>query len=392
MAGLYPDDETLEIFGETLLWPGLDPVTGKFTNGSFSDPLTKPSAIPAETINLILDNLAALITKSGDTPNNDGITQLANLFTSVAAPKRGVMRDVNGRAKVAAPAADDDIARKAEVDAIGQALLVAIATLVDSSPLDTLQKLAAAIDNDANFAATMANALATKAPLASPVLTGIPTAPTAEENDNSLTIANTQWVRDYLFRIRPIAKYGQYAVQPSAAELIMRRELPCEYQIIEIALYQDLCTLKYCGDSLNASADWWYKCNASGTRSTSGLYMRVEDARGLFHRGYGTNAVKTMANGTPYNGLTIGAFQKDGMMDLPGALSAGPNANVISVIAGKAGIFKPSTTTRGYIATGPSNSGMPDIISLDISQVIGADRVINEFRVANISVFYTISY
>lgn len=50
----------------------------------------------------------------------------------------------------------------------------AIAALVASSPaaLDTLNELAAALGNDANFAATITNALALKAPAASPTLTG----------------------------------------------------------------------------------------------------------------------------------------------------------------------------------------------------------------------------
>ena len=50
----------------------------------------------------------------------------------------------------------------------------AVAALVNSSPtaLDTLQELAAALGNDANFATTVNNQLALKAPKASPELTG----------------------------------------------------------------------------------------------------------------------------------------------------------------------------------------------------------------------------
>lgn len=75
-------------------------------------------------------------------------------------------------------------------------LTSAINALVDASPaaLDTLNELAAALGDDANFAATMTNALALKAPLASPALTGIPTAPTASVGDNSTTVATTAFV------------------------------------------------------------------------------------------------------------------------------------------------------------------------------------------------------
>jgi hypothetical protein len=49
-----------------------------------------------------------------------------------------------------------------------------VSNLVDSSPatLDTLNELAAALGDDANFAATMTTSLGTKAPLASPAFTG----------------------------------------------------------------------------------------------------------------------------------------------------------------------------------------------------------------------------
>lgn len=45
--------------------------------------------------------------------------------------------------------------------------------------LDTLKEIASAINNDPNFSTTINNALALKAPLVSPALTGTPTAPTA---------------------------------------------------------------------------------------------------------------------------------------------------------------------------------------------------------------------
>ena len=53
----------------------------------------------------------------------------------------------------------------------------AIANLVDSAPatLDTLNELAAALGDDPNFATTVTNSIATKAPLASPTFTGTAT-------------------------------------------------------------------------------------------------------------------------------------------------------------------------------------------------------------------------
>ncbi|WP_242672098.1 pyocin knob domain-containing protein [Stutzerimonas kirkiae] len=73
----------------------------------------------------------------------------------------------------------------------------AITALVNSSPaaLDTLAELATALGNDANFATTMTNALAAKAPLASPALTGTPTAPTAAVAINNTQLATTAFVK-----------------------------------------------------------------------------------------------------------------------------------------------------------------------------------------------------
>ena len=69
----------------------------------------------------------------------------------------------------------------AEIDA-------AVAALVSSAPgaLDTLNELAAALGGDANFATTITNALALKAPLASPTFTG-----TVTVADGVFTIGKT---------------------------------------------------------------------------------------------------------------------------------------------------------------------------------------------------------
>ncbi len=130
MAGMYPDNQELNIFGEKVQWPGVDS-SGKFSNGSFQNPLEKPSFIPAQTINLILDNLSELITKLGGTPDNTSIGQLAKLFTVAATANAGIMRDTSGRAKVAAPKADDDIARKVEVDRVKEDTLKSAKSYTD---------------------------------------------------------------------------------------------------------------------------------------------------------------------------------------------------------------------------------------------------------------------
>jgi hypothetical protein len=76
----------------------------------------------------------------------------------------------------------------------------AAAAIVDSAPgtLNTLNELAAAINDDASYAATITTALGTKAPLASPALTGTPTAPTAAVGTDSTQVATTAFVIDQI--------------------------------------------------------------------------------------------------------------------------------------------------------------------------------------------------
>jgi hypothetical protein len=73
----------------------------------------------------------------------------------------------------------------------------AVNAVVASAPaaLDTLDELAAALGDDADYAATITNALAAKAPLASPALTGNPTAPTQTLGNDSTRVATTAFVK-----------------------------------------------------------------------------------------------------------------------------------------------------------------------------------------------------
>lgn len=63
-----------------------------------------------------------------------------------------------------------------------------------AAALDTLAKLAAAINDDPAFAATVTALIAAKAPLASPAFTGHPTAPTQVTGNESTRLATTAYV------------------------------------------------------------------------------------------------------------------------------------------------------------------------------------------------------
>jgi hypothetical protein len=70
------------------------------------------------------------------------------------------------------------------------------AALVDSAPatLDTLNELAAALGDDANFSTTISTSIGNKANVDSPTLTGTPAAPTAAVDTNTTQVATTAYV------------------------------------------------------------------------------------------------------------------------------------------------------------------------------------------------------
>ncbi|RBY38483.1 phage tail protein [Escherichia coli] len=98
-----------------------------------------------------------------------------------------------GTPKAPTPAAGNNTTQLATT-AFVQAALTA---LINGAPatLDTLKEIAVAINNDPKFSTTINNALALKAPLSSPALTGTPTAPTAAQSVNNTQIATTALVK-----------------------------------------------------------------------------------------------------------------------------------------------------------------------------------------------------
>ncbi|EEU9187033.1 phage tail protein [Escherichia coli] len=98
-----------------------------------------------------------------------------------------------GEPKAPTPAAGNNTTRIATTEFVQ----AAITALINGAPatLDTLKEIAAAINNDPKFSITINNALALKAPLSSPALTGTPTAPTAAQSVNNTQIATTAFVK-----------------------------------------------------------------------------------------------------------------------------------------------------------------------------------------------------
>lgn len=157
------------------------------------DPATNrpPTEITPEIMNAFQEELATVIewaglvlAKGDNTQLKQAIQALQASFLTVSSldahreeadPHPVYLTSAEGDAKVAA----------------------AVAALVASSPatLDTLAEFATALGNDPNFATTLTNALALKASLNSPHLTGTPTAPTAAPGTNTDQLASTEFVK-----------------------------------------------------------------------------------------------------------------------------------------------------------------------------------------------------
>lgn len=164
------------------------------------------------------DSLAALVVDASTTVR--GLVQLNNSLTSTStsqaltAAQGKVLQDT--KAPLVSPALagtptaptasgstnSGQIATTAFVQARFNALIAAA-----PGALDTLNELAAALGDDPNFATTITNALAAKAPLSSPALTGNPTATTQSNTDNSTRIATTAFVRNAMATIASAAGF-----------------------------------------------------------------------------------------------------------------------------------------------------------------------------------------
>jgi len=164
------------------------------------------------------------------------------------------------------------------------------------------------------------------------------------------------------------------------------------YQLIKIADYPELCAQKYVGDAKNATADWWYKCDQNGNRTTSGTHMRVEAGAGLFHRAAGSNPIKTAADNTPYDGGAVGKFTSDAIRNITGKVNKaciGSNGSLPTTMTGA--LYADGIGVMLYAGTSSVYVNNASII-LDVSR-IGADcPTASENRPGSISVNYYIVY
>ena len=152
--------------------------SGTVTAALFSGPLTGAVTgnVTGNVTGTVTGSASLNLLKSGDTMSG-AIAMGANKITGLGTPTANTT----------------DAANTAYVDA---AISTAVTNVIASAPalLDTLDELAAALGDDANFATTVTTNLAAKANIASPTFTGVPAAPTASVNTNTTQIATTAYV------------------------------------------------------------------------------------------------------------------------------------------------------------------------------------------------------
>jgi hypothetical protein len=183
------------------------------------------------------------------------------------------------------------------------------------------------------------------------------------------------------------------SVAMNESRLAVCRLLKMERQIIDISAaspYYDLGAAVYVGDAQNnnAALDGYYKCDVNGTRTTSGAYMVIPDARGMFPRGAGQNSKHNMANGSPYDGGAIGAFIGDAIRNITGRIYASiATANASSTPL--EGAFTYHSWARNIASlTGTTWMSLEQLV-FDASIVVPTD---SENRPASLSALVCVTY
>jgi hypothetical protein len=215
------------------------------------------------------------------------------------------------------------------------------------------------------------------------------TASAADGSKNGFITMNTDGTAKVINE-QPMFGYDiDFEFQPTTAELILWRVLPMEGQVVLISQYKRLCDRKWVGAALNPTADWWYKCDNdyNYTRNANGLYMRVQDKRGVFSRTYGVNSKYTTsypaAGGTPYDGKQVGSYLNDTIVNITGTLNG-----IVTNGGGNTGVFANWGPSSANIGSG--QSWMTFNYALDLANI--GYRTSNEIRPASTSVWTGIAY
>ncbi|MBX9873343.1 MAG: tail fiber protein [Beijerinckiaceae bacterium] len=225
----------------------------------------------------------------------------------------------------------------AQVSGVDALIAAAVAGLVNAAPstLDTLKELADALGGDANFATSVAAALAGKASLTG--ANAFDTRPTfngATPWDGS----NVEMTGALWFFARSSAPAGWLKANGAA---------------VSVATYAALDSAIYCGNANNAAAAWGYRCtdplNPSTTRSTTGTHIVLPNPPGEFIRAWDDG--RGVDSGRSLWAAQVHAIQ-DHTHQLTGYAPAGSFAQTgASIALSNVGNLSTSGMMSGNIAT-----------------------------------------
>lgn len=193
--------------------------------------------------------------------------------------------------------------------------------------------------------------------------------------DNNLTVPTKAAVYT---KIQSLNKPGEicYFASRTAPEGFLK----ANGAVVSIDAYTDLANAIYCGDSLNATAPFGFKCNdpanATTTRSTTGTFIALPDLRGEFIRSWddsrGIDA-----------GRTFGSSQGDAIRNITGNLFQGGQ----QTITGGNGAF--AVTAFGGMFYDSGGGSGPSNFNFDASRVVPTAA---ENRPRNVALLVCIRY
>ncbi len=299
-----------------------------------------------------------------------------------------------GTPKAPTPAAGNNTTQLATT-AFVQAALTA---LINGAPatLDTLKEIAVAINNDPKFSTTINNALALKAPLSSPALTGTPTAPTAAQSVNNTQIATTAFVKSAIAGMVGSAPAALDTLNELAAALgndpnfattmlnALAVKQPLDNTLINLSGKDVAGLLAYLGLGegsalpVGVPVPWpsatpptgWLKCNGAAFSAEEYPELakayptnKLPDLRGEFIRGWddgrgvdsGRGILTAQSHGMPsisgtFNGL-FAVKQTNGLGGVSVAKSK--NAETLSTSSGSGSVFDYTFNVSGSTPVSP---------------------------------------
>jgi hypothetical protein len=297
---------------------------------------------------LALISALANVARTGSAADLIGTLNAARLpfsYGTAATANHLVQRDAAGNVLVPTAPANDNSSKAASTAHVANA----INNLVGAAPgaLNALDELASALGNNPNFATDILNALAGKAPLHSPALTGTPTAPTAPQGTNTTQLATTAFMVAAINALATVARTG------NAADLIgtlNAARLPFSY-------------------GTGATANLVAQRDASGHLYVPNLPLSdvsTKSANTNFVASFVADAINALVASAP------GALNT--LQELATALGNNPNfaTDIVNMIAARAPLNSPALTGVPTAPTAAAGTNSTQIATTEFAQALAA--------------------